>query len=413
MFDLSRRNVLLGASAIAGAGLVGCSEQQHPVPKINGVTAPKFELCRTAFEGNFAIGYDVGSALCVTHNDEVVVDLWAGWMDAAKTKPWQEDSIVNVFSSTKTMTALCALLLADRGELSFDDPVSKFWPEFAANGKADVKVAHLLSHTAGLPTWDDQIDVEVLYDWEQATSLLANQTPMWEPGTASGYHAITQGFLVGEVVRRVSGQSLGTFFARELAEPMGADFHIGTPAEADGRTADMLAAEPQPIMDFFFSFIQSDLMKRVLGNPAIEMSDVNGGGWRRAEIPAANGHGSARGAAQIQSLVSHGGAFQGKTILSEAGARAALKEQIDGTDLVLGLPLRHGTGYGLQMGPLPSPNPSTCFWYGAGGSMVMNDLENRLTITFVMNQMLPGLTMTQRTDNIIEAVYGSLGQSVT
>lgn len=410
MKDLSRRNILMAGAAVAGTSLVGCSDSGTAVvPKIEGSAAPKFALAKEAFEANFAKGWDVGAALCVVHNDEAVVDLWAGWKDAARTQPWQKDTIVNVFSSTKTMTALCALVLADRGELSFDDPVAKYWPEFAAQGKADIRVSHLLSHTAGLPTWDDQIDVEVLYDWEKATDLLARQSPLWEPGSASGYHAITQGFLVGEVVRRVSGQSLGSFFARELAEPLGADFHIGTPADANDRIADMLGAPPQPFMDFFFSFIQPDLMKRVLGNPAIEMSDVNGSGWRQAEIPAANGHGSARGAAQIQAVMSHGGTFQGKTILSEAGARAALAEQISGRDLVLGLNLRHGMGYGLQIGSTEPRNPGVFFWYGAGGSMVMNDLNNRLTVTFVMNQMLPALMMTERTEAILDAVYGSLG----
>ncbi len=408
---ITRRNVLLGASATAavvGTGLVGCSENNLPVPEIHGTVSPKFESCRDAFAANFAKGHDVGAGVCVTHNDDVVVDLWAGWMDYDRTKPWQENTIVNVFSSTKPMTAMCALLLADRGELSFDDPVSKYWPDFAANGKSDIKVSHLMSHTAGLPTWDSQIDPAVLYDWEKATALLAQQAPLWEPGSASGYHAITQGYLVGEVVRRISGQSLGQFFAREFAEPLNAPFYIGLPDDLALPVADIIPAESQPILEFIFSFFQPELLGRTLGNPAIDMHDVNGADWRHAEIPAANGHGSARGAAMVQSVVSHGGTFQGKQILSEGGVRVALEEQISGKDLVLGFPLRHGMGYGLQIGSTPPPNESVIFWYGAGGSMVMNDLKNRLTITFVMNRMLPALMMTERTDTIMEAVYGSL-----
>ncbi len=411
MDNITRRNAILGMTAAAGTGLVGCSDGPPPViPEVNGFTAPQFEGLQAAFLGNFEKGFDVGSAVCVTYNDEIVADLWAGWLDAARTKPWQEDSIVNVFSSTKTMTALSALLLADQGELSFDDPVSKYWPEFAENGKADIKVSHFMAHTAGLPTWEEDLEITALYDWEKATSLLAKQTPLWEPGTASGYHAMTQGYLTGEVVRRVTGQSLGEFFAQELAGPMGADFFIGTPASEDSRIADMLPPNPQPIADFFFStFVQSDMMKRVLSNPPLDVTkDVNGSDWRRAESPAANGHGSARGAAMVQSLLSHGGTFQGKTILSEEGVRRALEEQISGQDLVLGLDLRHGMGYGLEFGGAPPPNESVAFWYGAGGSMVHNDLENRLTITFVMNKMLPGLTMTQRTDALIDAVYAAL-----
>jgi len=409
MQDLSRRNVLLGMSALAGTSLVGCSEADHPVPEIKGLIQPKFEAVREAFASNYARGFDVGSAVCVTHNDEIVVDLHAGWTDEARTQPWQANTIVNVFSSTKPMTALCALLLADRGELKFDDPVAKYWPEFAANGKADVKVSHLMSHMSGLSTWAKQIEPEVLYDWEKATSLLADQAPLWEPGTASGYHAITQGFLVGEVVRRVSGKSLGEFFASELAEPMGADFFIGTPAEQHARIADIIPAESQPVVEFFVSFFQPELFGRTLGNPDLDMHAVNSNEWREAEIPAANGHGSARGAALVQSVMSHGGSFQGKQIISEAGARVALETQTDGTDLVLGIPLKHGMGYGLQLANIEQRSPGAFFWYGAGGSMVMNDIDNRMTATFVMNQMLPGLTMTERTNVILDAVYESLG----
>ncbi len=410
MEDITRRNVLLGLSAAGGVGLAGCSDGEPPiVPEIEGTVASKFEGVRDAFLGNFKKGYDVGAAVCVAYKDEIVADLWAGWMDGARTRSWQKNTIVNVFSSTKTMTALCALLLADKGEISFDDPVAKYWPEFAANGKSDVKVSHLMAHTAGLPTWENQIDLSVLYDWDKATSLLAAQPLMWEPGIQSGYHAFTQGYLIGEVVRRVTGQTLGTFFARELAQPMGADFYIGTPAELEDRIAEMLPPEPQPIMDFFFSFFISDMTKRVLGNPVFDVAtDVNADSWRQAEVPAGNGHGSARGAALVQSLLSHGGAFQGKRIMSEEGTRVALEEQINGTDLVIGLDLSHGMGYGLGFEIAPPRSDKVAFWYGAGGSMVHNDLEHNLTVTFVMNQMLPGLTMTERTNAILDAVYQSL-----
>ena len=163
----------------------------------------------------------------------MVVDLWGGWADVAKTRPWEKDTIVNVYSTTKTMTALCALILADRGELDFDAPVARYWPEFAANGKAAVKVSHLMSHSAGLSGWKEPLKPEDIYDWDKAVALLAAQAPYWEPGTASGYHAVTQGYLVGEVVRRISGRSLGTFFREEVAGPLGADFHIGLPARED------------------------------------------------------------------------------------------------------------------------------------------------------------------------------------
>src|SRR3712207_4289302 len=193
----------------------------------------RFPDVRAVFEENLATGADVGASFCVTANGETVVDLYGGFADEARTRPWRADTIVGVYSTTKTMTALTALLLADRGELDFAAPVARYWPEFAAAGKADVTVAHLMSHSAGLCGWREPITRDDLYDWEKATALLAAQEPYWAPGTMSGYHAMTQGYLVGEVVRRITGRSLGRVFRDEIAAPRGADFHIGLPASED------------------------------------------------------------------------------------------------------------------------------------------------------------------------------------
>ena len=198
--------------------------------EIHGFAKPGFEGVRDTFKGNFDSGADIGASYCVTKNGETVVDLWGGYADAAKTKPWAKDTIINVYSTTKTMTALTALLLADRGLIDFTAPVAKYWPEFAANGKGAVTVAQLMSHSAGLSGWKEKITKEDLYDWDKATALLAAQSTFWEPGTAPGYHALTQGYLVGEVIRRVTGKSIGTVFREEIAEPLGADFWIGLPA---------------------------------------------------------------------------------------------------------------------------------------------------------------------------------------
>jgi CubicO group peptidase (beta-lactamase class C family) len=209
---------------------------------INGTCDPRFDSVKAAFAQNFDQGLDVGASVAVVLEGELVVDLWGGYVDEAKTTPWERDTIINVWSTTKTMTALCALILADRGELDLYGKVTRYWPEFAAAGKEDVEVRHLMAHTAGLSGWQEPVAPEDLYDWEKCTSLLAAQAPWWEPGTASGYHAITQGYLVGEVVRRVAGESVGTFFAKEVAGPLGADFHIGTPAECDDRIALVIPA---------------------------------------------------------------------------------------------------------------------------------------------------------------------------
>ncbi len=410
MSSINRREMLqagTGAAWLAGSGAALAAQDNGATAAIGGRVADNFGACKVAFTKNFIEGHDVGASFAVIKDGETVVNLWGGHADAARTKPWQQDTIVNVYSTTKTMTALCALVLADRGELNFDDPVSKYWPEFSANGKSDVRVSHFMSHSAGLPVWDEQLTYEDLYDWDKMTGLLAAQAPWWEPGTASGYHALTQGYLTGEVVRRITGQSLGTFFKEQIADPLDADFHIGTPETADDRVAPLL-------------LWTGDVPPRELGphgakvfsNPSRvpngrELSDSVE--WRRAEIPAANGHGSALGIARAQSVMAQGGEGNGKRILSEEGARVALQEQIAGDDLVLGVYLRHGMGYGLQIGPQPMPNDDVIFWSGRGGSRVIVDMKNRLTIAYAMNQMLPQALGIERTAPLIQAVYQSLG----
>ncbi|HEY5153157.1 MAG TPA: serine hydrolase domain-containing protein, partial [Acidimicrobiales bacterium] len=229
--------------------------------EIHGTWDERFVGVRDALAQNFEDAGDVGASAAVMVDGELVVDIWGGHTDEGRTTPWERDTITNVWSTTKTMTALCALVLADRGELDVDAPVARYWPEFAANGKEGVLVRHLLGHTAGLPGWDEPMTDADLCDWEKATSTLAAQAPWWEPGTASGYHAITQGFLVGEVVRRVSGQSLGTFFAKELAGPLGADFHIGLPPEHDHRVSPVI---PPPVLELTAEV--GEMAERALSN---------------------------------------------------------------------------------------------------------------------------------------------------
>ena len=208
-----------------------------PDGEVHGVADDKFAAVREQFEKNLSDGTDIGASFCVTRDGETVIDLWGGWADEERTRPWEKDTIVNVYSTTKTMTALTALWLADQGKLDFDAPVAEYWPEFAANGKDAIKVSHLMSHSAGLSGWTAPMEKEDLYDWDKATSLLAAQAPLWEPGTAPGYHAVTQGYLVGEVIRRIDGRSVGNVFRDEFAGPLGADFHIGLPASEDHRVA--------------------------------------------------------------------------------------------------------------------------------------------------------------------------------
>jgi CubicO group peptidase (beta-lactamase class C family) len=369
-----------------------------------GFTHDKFAPVRTAFESNFASGADIGASFCATLEGETVVDLWGGHADAAATQPWEKDTIVNVYSTTKTMTALTALLLADRGELDFDAPVARYWPEFAANGKAAVKVSHLMSHSAGLSGWKEPITKDDLYDWEKVTALLAAQAPFWEPGTAPGYHAITQGYLVGEVVRRIARRSLGTVFREEIAEPLGADFHIGLPASEDHRVAELI-----PPAQTMADAAETDLQKNMALNPGIDVAETRTRAWRGAEIPAAGGTGNARSIANIHVLLANGGTANGKRILSEAGCRKVLEPQIEGTDLILGQPVRYGMGFGLPGGMVPLPHPNTIFWGGYGGSLTIIDMDARTSFGYAMNKMAGTTTGDMRAFGLVMAVWAALG----
>ena len=226
-----------------------------PEVAVHGTVEPGFEGVLAAFEENFATHGDVGASVAVTIGGRMVVDLWGGTAsfdgpdDDEAGVPgvegdWQQDTIINVMSTTKTMAALVCLMLADRGELDLYEPIASYWPEFAANGKDRIATRHVLSHTAGLAGWDEPLDETDFFDHDKLVGLLAAQAPWWEPGTQSGYHADTQGYLLGEIVKRVDGRTLGTFFAEEVAGPLDADFHIGTPAECDPRIARLIGSGP-------------------------------------------------------------------------------------------------------------------------------------------------------------------------
>ncbi len=373
--------------------------------QIHGHVDPRFEGVRAAFAANFADHGDVGASFCATVKGEVVVDIWGGVADKDSGAPWEKDTIVNVYSTTKTMCALSALLLADRGELDFARPVADYWPEFAANGKARVTTAQLMAHSSGLSGWHEKIDKTVLYDWDKATGLLAAQAPFWEPGTAPGYHGLTQGYLVGEVIRRITGVSPGSFFRTELAEPLGADFHIGLPASEDARVATLI---PPPAGQGIADMSDRPLTANMSSNPAMSPLETRTRAWRGAEIPAANGHGNARSVALVQTLVANGGVANGKRLISEAGVRRALESQIKGDDKVLALPVHFGLGYGLQGGQLPLPNAESCFWGGYGGSIVINDLKAQTTFAYAMNMMAGTTTGDMRAFNLAIAMWQAM-----
>lgn len=376
---------------------------------VHGFAHDRFAAAREAFEANFANGEELGASFCATVNGETVVDLWGGFADEAKARPWERDTLVNVYSVTKTMTALTALLLADRGELDFLAPVAKYWPEFAANGKARITVAQLMSHTSGLSGWRPACSGEDFYDWQKVTSMLAAQAPLWEPGTASGYHVYTFGFLIGEVVRRITGRSLGTVFREEIAQPLDADFWIGLPASEDHRVADLVGFEvPRNTADLQLS----DIQKVTFIDTQTDVPSTRTRAWRGAEIPSVNGHGNARAIAQIHALLANGGVANGKRIMSEAGCRKALVQQIDGPDLAMrGMHVRFGLGFGLPSPilSLPLPNPDSLFWSGGGGSFALIDMDARTSFAYAMNRMQRGMVGDERSFRIIRAMWRALG----
>ena len=338
---------------------------------IQGSYDELFVAVPTALAGLLDDG-DVGASVAVFVDGEPVVDVWGGFTDTGRTVPWQRDTITNVWSVAKTMTALCALVLTDRGDLDLAAPVGRYWPEFATAGKERVLVRHVLSHTAGLPDWDGPI--EDLYEWPSATARLAAQAPQWEPGSTAGYHSLTQGFLVGEVVRRITGRSLGGFFAEEVAGPLGADFHIGLPVEHDHRVA--LSVPPSSRDEDYAASVPG---RSAAAATAVRVRDGNSVAWRRAQIPAASGFGNARSVALVQSVMACGGAVHGVRLLSQAGCDRAREEQFSGEDRVLGMPVRYGLGYGLF--------GSSFGWGGWGGSLVMIDPQVRMAVAYVTSQM--------------------------
>jgi CubicO group peptidase (beta-lactamase class C family) len=330
--------------------------------------------------------------------------MWGGWSDTDKTLPWGPDTITNVWSTTKTMTALSALVLVERGQLDVFAPVAKYWPEFAANGKERIEVRHLLSHTSGVSGWAQPVQLEDIFDWDRSTSMLAAQAPWWEPGTASGYHAFNQGHLVGEVIRRITGMKLGEFFAREVAGPLGADFHIGLSPSEFGRVSNVVP--PPPIQIDFASLDLDSVMVKTFTGPAMDPSVSWSAGWRQADIGAANGHGNARAVAQIQSVISNGGVSGAVRLLSPETIDLIFLEQSNGVDLVIGMPMRFGIGYGLPSNAVPHlPDGRVAFWGGWGGSVVINDLDRRMTVTYMMNRMAEGVVGDERGIGLVRAAY--------
>jgi CubicO group peptidase (beta-lactamase class C family) len=381
------------------------------LPQVDGRCDARFAPVRAAFEENFRERQELGAAVTVTLHGETVVDLWGGWADAARTRPWERDTVVNVWSTTKGPAALCLHILADRGLLDLDAPVAAYWPEFAAAGKESVLVRHLLSHRAGLSGLREPHSVDQLYDWELTVARLAATEPWWEPGTRSGYHALTYGFLVGEVVRRVTGLPPGAFLEREVTGPLGIDFTIGLPEKETGRAAELVqppAADSSEQAAVFAQLAPAALA--ALANPVVGAAEANSPQWRAAELPALNGHGTARAVAALYGVFAGRGSWGGRQVLSPEAAERVREGQGGCRDLVLGAGLGKDTETGLGLwlsGPGGSygPNPRAFGHDGFGGSCGLADPEAGVSLGYVMNRMGPYIADDPRKMALVEALY--------
>jgi CubicO group peptidase (beta-lactamase class C family) len=383
--------------------------------RIDGQCDPGFARVREAFAENFASRGDVGAAVAVTIDGRPVIDLWGGYADKQRTRPWQRDTIVNVYSATKGVAATCLNRLADNGRVDLDAPVARYWPEFAQAGKERIPVRWLLSHRAGLPAVSKPLASDALLRWDVMAAALAEQEPWWEPGTRHGYHALTFGYLVGEVVRRVDGRSLGTYCREEIARPLQIDFHIGLDARDDARCAEMIAPMPPvPGAPHAIPTAAPDpnsMAAKAMNNPAgaMRFSTVNSRAWRGAEVPAANGHTNARALARFYGALARGGELDGVRVLSPAQIERCLNMESDGIDAVVGVPMRFGLGYRLtQPAARYGPNPRTFGHTGAGGSLGFADPDAKVGFAYTMNQMGSHILIDPRVVALLDALYACM-----
>ncbi|WP_461175308.1 beta-lactamase family protein (plasmid) [Arthrobacter sp. Z1-9] len=377
--------------------------------EVHGTNDPRFEPVRAAFQANFDKGLEVGASVAVAVEGEIVVDLWGGLATEAEDGPrWEQNTITNTWSTTKTMALVSALLLVDRGDLDLEAPVVRYWPEFAAEGKDAILVRHVLSHTSGLAGWDAPLHPTDFSDFEKMTSLLAKQAPWWTPGDGSGYHGHTHGFLIGELVRRVTGQTLPDFFHQELADPLDADFHIVVPDADHGRISPIIP--PPPRTDLHAGFEDpNSIAVRGLTNPNVGAEFANTDWWRRAEVNSGGGHGNARSVATVQRLLSNGGEIGGRRFLSRKTCESVFATQADNVDRVIGAHITWGLGFAKRSRGLPLPvNESTYYWGGWGGSFVTNDLGSSMTVAYVMNRMQNSIVGDERGIALLEAAERSL-----
>lgn len=387
--------------------------------ELSGHCDARFKRVREVFAASFESGAELGASLCIYRGGELVVDLWGGFANAAKTVPWRRDTLANVYSTTKGITALCAHQLIERGELDLDAPVARYWPEFAQASKDRLPVRYLLTHQAALPAIARPLPSGAWSRWDVMTDALAAQAPWWEPGAGHGYHVNTQGFLIGEVVRRITGTTFGRYLREDLTGPAGMDFFVGFGPELDGRCADVLPARPSPETDELRRQLSVD-PAQLRGHALMRVSAyrnppglsgtgvVNTRSWRGAEVPSTNGHGTARAVARLYSGLAGDGTVGGFAVLSREMIARARAEQVYGDDIMLERPTRFGLGFQLTMAERRlGPNPRAFGHFGAGGSLGFADPDARVAFGYAMNQSRGGWQH-KHVRHFIDLVYAAL-----
>jgi len=386
---------------------------------IDGWTAPGFEGVRRAFEKNFAEGLEVGAAFSAYHRGEIVADLWGGVADPKTGKPWERDTLILVFSTTKGATAICANRLAQEGRLDIDAPVSSYWPEFAQEGKGDMPVRYLLSHRAGLAWVDEPLALEQALAWDPMIAALERQKPSWEPGTAHGYHAITYGYLVGEVVRRITGVSIGTYFREAVGDPLGLDFWIGLPESEQPRVAMLVGSLTGDLESADLDADSRAAIAAIMGPDSVLGKALGGGGafsgegiWNTravhaAEVPAAAGVSDARSIARMYAACV--GEVDGIRLLTPERVKIATTQETEGPNTVLmGLDIQFGLGFFLPSSIVQVGGPNAFGHFGAGGSVGWADPDSEFGFGYVMNKMQMGLSGDERSTRLIDACYDAV-----
>ena len=379
--------------------------------RIDGTCDERFQPVAEAFRQNFLAGKETGASLAVIQDGETVLDLWGGYTDAAHSRPWEPDTLVNVFSTTKLVTALCILLLAERGQVDLDAPLASYWPEFTSHGKDKIILRQVLSHTAGLPGFTPKVTFDDLFDWEKIIHLLEAEKPWWSPGTKLGYHTLTYGYLLGEVVRRVTGKTLGQYLNEEITAPLGIDFFIGLPEAEEQRAAEIIPERGKisPFALALLKLIFPTAMK-IAVNPPLAAQNFNSRRCHAAEIPAGNGMGNARSVAQLGSILANGGSYHGRQVLSRGIVEAAIREQVRGRDAIaFGRPSAWGLGVMLLNKDLLL-GPRSFYATGLGGSVCVMDLERKITLAYVMNKMAELSEGDSRSIPLVQALWACLGK---